>query len=268
MEGHLRSSYASVTLRDFSSLPLANGQSGDPDKPPPLLRPWRVELTWKSHSRALSQYQETEPHNRTLAPDFFAASLSSPVQAITGGRLGTEPRGAEPAYPCRMVGHAGLTADPCSRRRRRRRPGRSAAVSCCHCATALSGADCWWVCCAAPTSPPWMPTATRTPSSACECEAGGRVGSGGSSKRLHGLPLWGHTETNLIPPSFLHPNAGKKSKYKTSVRKKTLNPEFNEVGPPREGSPGCWGRGSASRLTVQAPAALGHSPESVPDAVD
>ncbi|XP_070313838.1 double C2-like domain-containing protein gamma [Odocoileus virginianus] len=27
---------------------------------------------------------------------------------------------------------------------------------------------------------------------------------------------------------FLHPKAGKKSKYKTSVRKKTLNPEFNE----------------------------------------
>ncbi|XP_003798439.2 double C2-like domain-containing protein gamma isoform X2 [Otolemur garnettii] len=27
---------------------------------------------------------------------------------------------------------------------------------------------------------------------------------------------------------FLHPNEGKKSKYKTSVRKKTLNPEFNE----------------------------------------
>ncbi|KAF4009983.1 hypothetical protein G4228_001188 [Cervus hanglu yarkandensis] len=27
---------------------------------------------------------------------------------------------------------------------------------------------------------------------------------------------------------FLHPNAGKKSKYKTSVRRKTLNPEFNE----------------------------------------
>nr|XP_025142579.1 double C2-like domain-containing protein gamma isoform X2 [Bubalus bubalis] len=27
---------------------------------------------------------------------------------------------------------------------------------------------------------------------------------------------------------FLHPNAGRKSKYKTSVRKKTLNPEFNE----------------------------------------
>ncbi|KAM6158991.1 double C2-like domain-containing protein gamma [Rhynchocyon petersi] len=27
---------------------------------------------------------------------------------------------------------------------------------------------------------------------------------------------------------FLHPNVGKKSKYKTSVHKKTLNPEFNE----------------------------------------
>ncbi|XP_015358721.1 double C2-like domain-containing protein gamma [Marmota marmota marmota] len=27
---------------------------------------------------------------------------------------------------------------------------------------------------------------------------------------------------------FLHPNLGKKSKYKTSVRRKTLNPEFNE----------------------------------------
>ncbi|XP_054381504.1 double C2-like domain-containing protein gamma isoform X1 [Pongo abelii] len=27
---------------------------------------------------------------------------------------------------------------------------------------------------------------------------------------------------------FLHPNAGKKSKFKTSVRRKTLNPEFNE----------------------------------------
>ncbi|XP_051820015.1 double C2-like domain-containing protein gamma isoform X2 [Antechinus flavipes] len=29
---------------------------------------------------------------------------------------------------------------------------------------------------------------------------------------------------------FLRPNAGKKSKYKTTVRKKTLNPEFNEAG--------------------------------------
>ncbi|KAK2509551.1 hypothetical protein MC885_006375 [Smutsia gigantea] len=33
---------------------------------------------------------------------------------------------------------------------------------------------------------------------------------------------------------FLHPNVGKKSKYKTSVRKKTLNPEFNEVGEGQE----------------------------------
>lgn len=30
-------------------------------------------------------------------------------------------------------------------------------------------------------------------------------------------------------PSFLRPNVGKKSKYKTSIRKKTLNPEFSEV---------------------------------------
>ncbi|XP_019593464.1 double C2-like domain-containing protein gamma isoform X3 [Rhinolophus sinicus] len=37
-----------------------------------------------------------------------------------------------------------------------------------------------------------------------------------------------HTQPDPILPSFLHPNVGKKSKYKTSVRKKTLNPEFNE----------------------------------------
>ncbi|XP_074257876.1 double C2-like domain-containing protein gamma [Saimiri boliviensis] len=30
-------------------------------------------------------------------------------------------------------------------------PGRNEGVSCCRCATALSGAACWWVCCAAPT---------------------------------------------------------------------------------------------------------------------
>ncbi len=29
--------------------------------------------------------------------------------------------------------------------------------------------------------------------------------------------------------SVLQPHVGKKSKYKTSVKKKTLNPEFNEV---------------------------------------
>ncbi|XP_060239598.1 double C2-like domain-containing protein gamma isoform X2 [Meriones unguiculatus] len=32
----------------------------------------------------------------------------------------------------------------------------------------------------------------------------------------------------ISPSSFLHPSSGKKSKYKTSVRRKTLNPEFNE----------------------------------------
>uniref|UniRef100_A0A8C6R318 C2 domain-containing protein n=1 Tax=Nannospalax galili TaxID=1026970 RepID=A0A8C6R318_NANGA len=31
----------------------------------------------------------------------------------------------------------------------------------------------------------------------------------------------------FVPP-FLHPSSGKKSKYKTSVRRKTLNPEFNK----------------------------------------
>lgn len=35
---------------------------------------------------------------------------------------------------------------------------------------------------------------------------------------------------HISPSSFLHPSSGKKSKYKTSVRRKTLNPEFNEVG--------------------------------------
>jgi hypothetical protein len=34
----------------------------------------------------------------------------------------------------------------------------------------------------------------------------------------------------ISPSRFLHPSSGKKSKYKTSVRRKTLNPEFNEVG--------------------------------------
>ncbi|KAK2100032.1 Double C2-like domain-containing protein gamma [Saguinus oedipus] len=32
----------------------------------------------------------------------------------------------------------------------------------------------------------------------------------------------------ILPISFLHPNTGNKSKFKTSVRRKTLNPEFNE----------------------------------------
>lgn len=70
--------------------------------------------------------------------------------------------------------------------------------------------------------------AIRTPLFACEYKwVEGQVDSGGSLE-----PLSGATP-NLIPSfptSFLHPNVGKRSKYKTSVRKKTLNPEFNEVG--------------------------------------
>ena len=54
----------------------------------------------------------------------------------------------------------------------------------------------------------------------------------GVPQRPSGAPL-SRAAPNLTlssPISFLHPNVGKKSKYKTSVRKKTLNPEFNEVG--------------------------------------
>nr|XP_031303978.1 double C2-like domain-containing protein gamma isoform X2 [Camelus dromedarius] len=50
-----------------------------------------------------------------------------------------------------------------------RQLGRTAGASCCLCATVLSAAGCWWVCCAVPTLPPWMPTATRTPLSAFSC---------------------------------------------------------------------------------------------------
>lgn len=45
--------------------------------------------------------------------------------------------------------------------------------------------------------------------------------------------LWlcrGTPDKPISPSSFLHPGSGKRSKYKTSVRRKTLNPEFNEVG--------------------------------------
>lgn len=35
--------------------------------------------------------------------------------------------------------------------------------------------------------------------------------------------------SSLALYSILQPDMGKKSKYKTSVKKKTLNPEFNEV---------------------------------------
>ena len=47
----------------------------------------------------------------------------------------------------------------------------------------------------------------------------------------------------------------------------TLNPEFNEVGWPERRQSRLLGEGSASCLTVQAPATLGHLPESVPEAV-
>lgn len=33
-------------------------------------------------------------------------------------------------------------------------------------------------------------------------------------------------------PSWLKPDMGKKAKHKTQIKKKTLNPEFNEVRPP------------------------------------
>lgn len=73
--------------------------------------------------------------------------------------------------------------------------------------------------------------ATRTPSSACECEQGGQVGMGipQSPSGAH-LSRATPNPTPSSPIRFLHPNVGKKTKYKTSVRKKTLNPEFHEVG--------------------------------------
>lgn len=158
--------------------------------------------------------------------------------------------GADPAYPCR-------------RSWRQRRQERSAGASCCRCATALSGAACWWVCYAAPTSPPWMPMATQTPSSACECEQGDRWAAGvpQSPYGTH-LSRAAPTLSPSFPISFLHPNVGKKSKYKTSVRKKTLNPEFNEVGRGhRGGSAGCW---AASRLRERGPSPSSPEPSPCP----
>lgn len=54
-----------------------------------------------------------------------------------------------------------------------------------------------------------------------------QVGSGGSPEPVSRAAP---NLTPSFPTSFLRPNMGKRSKYKTSVRKKTLNPEFNEVG--------------------------------------
>jgi hypothetical protein len=59
---------------------------------------------------------------------------------------------------------------------------------------------------------------------------GGQEGEGGGSSP--GPP----PNLPISPTSFLHPNSGKKSKYQTSVRRKTLNPEFNEVSQGGAGS--------------------------------
>lgn len=82
------------------------------------------------------------------------------------------------------------------RPRPRQQAGRSVAASSCRSAIAPGGAACWWASCAAPTWPPWMPTATRTPLSACEC---GRVGSG------RGAQLRRVTEPSPAQPSHQHP---------------------------------------------------------------
>uniref|UniRef100_A0A2I3G8V6 C2 domain-containing protein n=1 Tax=Nomascus leucogenys TaxID=61853 RepID=A0A2I3G8V6_NOMLE len=44
----------------------------------------------------------------------------------------------------------------------------------------------------------------------------------------HLAPMDANSYSDPFVRLFLHPNAGKKSKFKTSVRRKTLNPEFNE----------------------------------------
>ncbi|XP_070930259.1 double C2-like domain-containing protein gamma isoform X1 [Macaca nemestrina] len=45
---------------------------------------------------------------------------------------------------------------------------------------------------------------------------------------VHLAPMDANGYSDPFVRLFLHPNAGKKSKFKTSVRRKTLNPEFNE----------------------------------------
>ena len=90
---------------------------------------------------------------KLLVLDCFGASSSCHIRANTGGWVGFGLQLADHSLP---------------RRRRRRQQGTNAGASCCHCATALGRAACWWVSCAVPTLPPWMPMAIRTPSSACE----------------------------------------------------------------------------------------------------
>lgn len=45
------------------------------------------------------------------------------------------------------------------------------------------------------------------------------------------LTLFSHLNFELfsVAPSWLKPDMGKKAKHKTQIKKKTLNPEFNEV---------------------------------------
>lgn len=56
------------------------------------------------------------------------------------------------------------------------------------------------------------------------------------SRALEVAPSAAHSSPgSLIVPNYhsryLKPDVDKKSKHKTAVKKKTLNPEFNEVGP-------------------------------------
>ena len=75
------------------------------------------------------------------------------------------------------------------------------------------------------------------------------MGRGGSPEPLsRAIP----NLTPSFPTSFLHPNVGKRRKYKTSVRKKTLNPEFNEVGRgPVEAVPAAPGREDQRSASVR-----------------
>lgn len=75
------------------------------------------------------------------------------------------------------------------------------------------------------------------------------------ARPLRGLPLGPALSLTapLLHPAllcrYLRPDVDKKSKHKTCVKKKTLNPEFNEVSGagPRTNGGGGWGWGTASR---------------------